>query len=136
MKIDSIMTHNAVWVAPSLTLADAARQMKAEDVGLLPVGENDRLIGMLSDRDIVVNGVANGGDPRSTPVRDAMTTDVLYVYADQSVEEAAATMADNKVRRMPVLNRDKRLVGVVSLGDIAAHGAADAAGEALKDIAQ
>ncbi|MDX1401181.1 MAG: CBS domain-containing protein [Kiloniellales bacterium] len=135
MNVRDIMTSNAQWVDPSTTLSDAAKRMKSEKIGILPIGENDRLIGMLSDRDIVINALAEDRDVRMTPVRDAMSANVLYVFEDQSIEDAAKSMAENQVRRMPVLDRDKRLVGMVSLGDIAGKGFPGAAGSALESIA-
>jgi CBS domain-containing protein len=136
MKIQDIMTKTVDWIAPDMVLKDAARKMKEDDVGFLPIGENDRLIGMLTDRDIVLNCVAEGKDPAKLTAKDAMHEGVRYLFEDQSIEEAADSMAQNKVRRMPVLDRDKRLVGVVSLGDIAACGEQDCAGRALEEIAK
>ena len=100
-------------------LQRAAQRMEAEDFGSLPVGENDRLVGMLSDRDIAIRAVAQGLSPTECTVRDVMSDEVKYVFDDQTVEEAARMMGTLQVRRLPVLNRDKRLVGIVSLGDLA-----------------
>ncbi|WP_308910387.1 CBS domain-containing protein [Pseudokordiimonas caeni] len=136
MKVEKVMTREAEWVGPDITIPEAAKRMKEKGIGILPIGENDKLIGMLSDRDIVINCLANGLDMTSTKVRDAMSKQVLYVYDDQSVEEAAKSMADNQVRRMPVLNRQKRLVGMVTIADIAGSGSAKAAGEALGMISR
>ena len=110
--------------------------MKEIDAGFLPVGENDRPIGMITDRHIAVRGVAKGKAP-DTPARDVMSADVHYVFVDDSVEEAANRMGDLQVRRLPVLNRDKRLVGIISLGDVSrAVGATEESGAALKEITQ
>lgn len=136
MKIQDIMTKTVDWIAPDMVLKDAARKMKEDDVGFLPIGEDDKLIGMLTDRDIVLNCIAEGKNPAQLTAKEAMHEGVCYLFEDQSVEEAADNMARNKVRRMPVLNRDKRLVGVVSLGDIAACGEQDCAGRALEEIAK
>lgn len=134
MNISEIMKTNVEYIDPSTKLTDAARKMQQSDIGLLPVGENDRLIGTLTDRDIVVRGLANGKDPAALTARDAMSQKTLYVFDDQTVSEAAENMANNQVRRLPVLNRDKRLVGIISLGDIAKNGQAQQAGEALSAI--
>jgi CBS domain-containing protein len=99
------------------------------------VGENDRLVGMLSDRDITVRAVARGLAPDRATVRDAMTTDVKYVYDDESVDDVSRHMSELQVRRLPVLNREKRLVGIVSLGDLAVKDPSDA-GDALHSISQ
>jgi CBS domain-containing protein len=113
------MTPGVECIPPDSTLQDAARKMQALDVGPLPVCDHDRLAGMLTDRDIVVRAVAEGRDPGSTRVRDVMTPEVVYCFEDQDVQEAARLMEQKQVRRLLVLNRDKRLVGIVSLGDLA-----------------
>ena len=97
----------------------AAEQMRVLNVGMLPICDNDRLIGSVTDRDITIRATACGANPNSTLVRDVMTKDIVYCYEDEDVEEAADQMEKRQIRRLPVLNRDKRLVGIVSLGDIA-----------------
>jgi CBS domain-containing protein len=134
MKVKDVMTTEVNLVAPDTSLFDAAKIMRERGIGILPIGENDRLVGMLTDRDIVVRGIASNRDMKRTAVRDVMSAKILYCYDDQSVEEACANMGSSQVRRLPVVNRDKRLVGIVSLGDIALHGAAPACGEALERI--
>jgi CBS domain-containing protein len=137
MQIREVMTSDVRLVDPTTTLKDAAQMMREGDFGLLPIGENDRLVGTITDRDITIRAVASGKDPNSTTVRDAMSQGIFYCFEDQSVDEVAAMMGDKQVRRMPVLNRDKRLVGIVALGDLATeHGADDDAGEALSEISQ
>ena len=113
----------------------AADIMARMDFGFLPVGEDDRLVGMLTDRDITVRAVARGLPPGQCKVREIMTPDVKYVYEDDSLEEAAASMSNLQVRRLPVLNREKRLVGVVSLGDLSLVHPRPA-GDALQSISQ
>jgi len=114
------MTRGVECISPDDTLQQAARKMRDLDVGPLPVcGDNDRLAGMITDRDIVVRAVAEGWAPDSRQVRDVMTPEGVYCYEDQDVDEAAAQMRDRQIRRLVVLNRDKRLVGIVSLGDLA-----------------
>ena len=137
MQIREVMTSDVRLVDLGTTLKDAAQMMREGDFGLLPIGENDRLVGTITDRDISIRAVASGKDPNSTTVRDAMSQGIFYCFEDQSVDEVAAMMGDNQVRRMPVLNRDKRLVGIVALGDLATErGADDDAGEALSEISK
>jgi CBS domain-containing protein len=111
--------------------------MRDHDVGALPVCDGERLIGMLTDRDIAIRAVAEGRDPRSTRARDVITEKVRYVFEDQDVQEAARMMEEAQIRRLPVLNRDKKLVGVLSLGDLAVRfHDEDLSGEALEQISQ
>ena len=105
------------------------------DAGVLPVGENDRLVGILTDRDITVRAVAAGKEPAECKVREVMSPDIKYIYEDELVEDAARNMTELQVRRLPVLNREKRLVGIVSLGDLALKRKTDAA-DALKGVSQ
>jgi len=136
MRISEAMTPDVQIANPNQSIQDAAKMMAAIDAGVLPVGENDRLIGMITDRDITVRAVAKGLNP-STKVRDVMSDGgVLYCFEDEDVEDVAHNMADIKVRRLPVLNRDKRLVGIISLGDIAMTESPDCAGEAMCAIVE
>jgi CBS domain-containing protein len=105
------------------------------DAGALPVGDGDRLVGMVTDRDIAIRAVALGKDPQ-TPIQEVMSEEVLYCFADQDLDEVVQNMADIKVRRMPVLNRDKRLIGILSLGDVALVDDPDVTGEALSEISE
>jgi CBS domain-containing protein len=118
MLIRETMTSAVHLARPDQPISEAARTMASIDAGALPVGENDRLIGIITDRDSAVRAIGQGKGPQ-TPVREIMSADVCYCFDDQEIEEVAANMADVKVRRLPVVNRDKRLVGIVSLGDIA-----------------
>jgi CBS domain-containing protein len=127
------MTLDVEAIRPNDTLRTAAKMMADLDAGILPVGENDRLVGMITDRDITVRAVAEGRDPDKTTVRDTMTDEVRYCFADESPEEVARKMSAWQVRRLPVLSRDKRLVGIVALGDLVI-GAEDPAKEALREI--
>jgi CBS domain-containing protein len=138
MKVNKVMTRDAECVHPDTTLQEAARKMRDLDVGPLPVcGDNDRLVGMVTDRDIAVRAVADGQDTRTTQVRDVMTPDVIYCFEDQDVSEAAGLMKENQVRRLVVLNRDKRLVGIVSLGDLAVEtGNEKLAGNTLEAVSE
>jgi CBS domain-containing protein len=136
MKVSDCMTHDVRLTAPTQTLREAAKLMAEMDVGALPVGNDERLIGMVTDRDIAIRAVARGLGP-DTPVREVMTEDVKYCFADQTIEEVCRNMGDIQVRRLPVVDRQKRLVGIISLSDIAnGDGAVEDAGEALRDISQ
>ena len=118
MKVSDAMTAEVQLCTPDDTLKDTALVMAALGVGLLPVTENDRLIGMISDRDIAIRGIGMGRGPDGR-VGDVMTAEVRYCYDDQELDEVSAIMGDIQVRRLPVLNREKRLVGIIALGDIA-----------------
>jgi CBS domain-containing protein len=117
MIVRDAMTPDVCIVTPDQTIREAARLMAENDLGALPVRENDRLIGMLTDRDIAVRGVATGCSP-DAKVRHVMSTEVLYCFDDEDLDDVAKNMGDIKVRRLPVVNRDKRLVGIVSIGDV------------------
>lgn len=135
MKVRDLMTRDVRVASPDETLQHAATIMVALDAGILPVAENGRLVGMITDRDIAVNGVAIGKGPDAT-VGEVMTRDVKYCYDDQEINEITDNMAEIQVRRLPVLSRDKRLVGIVSLGDIAQLHSGASAGEALVGITE
>ena len=137
MKIRDIMTTGVELVHPDTTLRDAAQKMRDADTGFLPVGEDDRLVGTLTDRDITIRAVAEGQDPNSAKVRDAMSENLVYCFDDQDSSEAAELMAEKQLRRLPILSRDKRLVGVVSLGDLATRtGDDDVVGQTVEDISE
>lgn len=119
MHIKEIMTRDVEVVRPETTVAAAAARMAALNVGPLPVCDGERLLGMLTDRDLTTRAIAAGQDPHTATVRDAMTTEVVYCFEDQDVQEAAELMKTHKIRRLPVLNREKRLVGMVALADLA-----------------
>ena len=133
MNIAQIMTTDVELTAPSTSIAEAARRMRDEDVGALPVGEDDRLVGMVTDRDIAVRGVAEGKAPDDCAVRDVMSEGIYWCFDDENAERAAELMAEHKVRRLPIVNRDKRLVGVVSLADLARAGVGE---EALRSVSE
>jgi CBS domain-containing protein len=119
MQLKEVMTRNLKEIGPQTSLRDAAEKMKSLDVGALPVCENHKLVGILTDRDIAVRAVADGRDPKQTPARDAMTTGVVYCYEDDDVLDAVRLMEEKQIRRLLVLDRNQRAVGIVSLGDIA-----------------
>jgi CBS domain-containing protein len=135
MRVSECMTREVQIADPNDSLVGAAKAMAELDAGILPVGENDRLVGMITDRDIAVRGVAAGMGPNAR-VGDIMNGEVKYCFDDQEVEEVLGMMGDLQLRRLPVLNRDKRLVGIVSLGDLAGNGQARRAGDALSDISR
>jgi len=137
MLVKEVMTKGVECVRPDDTLQQAARKMKSLDVGPVPVCDNDRLAGMLTDRDIVLRCVAEGGDTRTAKVRDAMSEGVTYCFEDDDVSEASRLMQEKQIRRLVVLNRDKRLAGIVSLGDLAVEpGAKKEAGKALEEVSE
>lgn len=133
MKVHEAMTPDVRVANPSQTIREAALMMAECDAGSLPVGENDRLVGVITDRDIAIRAVAEGKTPE-TKVRDVMSKEVLYCFEDEDTEDVARNMGDNKVRRLPVLDRAKRLVGIVSIGDLALSNDLDSTGEALAEI--
>lgn len=133
MQVHEIMTPSVHIADPNMTIREASRWMRADNVGALPVGENDRLIGMVTDRDIVTRAVAEERSPGNTSVREVMSEGLCYCFEDDDVEGASQVMATHQVRRLPVLNRQKRLVGVVALADIS-RADDECAQEALKDI--
>jgi len=137
MKVNEIMTRRAECTRPDATLQEAAERMRSLDIGALPVCEEQRLVGMLTDRDIALRSVAAGHDPRHDHVADAMTPHVVYCFEDQDVTEAAELMKTRQIRRLPVLRRNKQLAGIVSLGDLAVEeGNEQLAGEALEAISE
>ena len=136
MKISEIMTVDARCADPDVSLATAAGMMRDLDVGALPICEGDNLVGMITDRDLVVRALAEARDPESTTVRDIMSPEIVHAFDDQDVEEVARLMEIKQIRRLPVLNRNKRLVGIVSLGDMATEASTQLSGEALKEISQ
>jgi CBS domain-containing protein len=119
MQVKDVMTKGAEVVRPDATLQEAANKMRSLDVGPLPVSDGDKLVGMLTDRDITVRATAEGLDPKQTRVREVMSKELITIVEDQDVEEAAKLMQSKQIRRIPVLSRDKRLVGMLSLGDLA-----------------
>jgi CBS domain-containing protein len=136
-SIRDVMTSNPQGVETSAPVVEAARIMKQQDVGPVPVLENGRLVGMLTDRDITVRATAEGKDPNGTPVREVMTPEVVYCFEDDDVREAARKMEEHQIRRLIVLNRDKRLAGIVALGDIAVHAPSDRlAGEITEAVSE
>jgi CBS domain-containing protein len=135
MKIGELMTRQVEIANPDQTIEHAAKIMASIDAGIVPVAENDKLVGMITDRDIAVRAVAKGKGP-SAKIRDVMTKDVKYCFEDEDIAHVTKNMGDIQVRRLPVMNRQKKLVGIVSLGDIAYEAKPDGTGRALGQISQ
>jgi CBS domain-containing protein len=138
MQVKDIMTSHAESTSPTSTLREAAQKMRDLDVGALPVcGGNDRLAGIITDRDIALRAVAEGLDPSTALVRDVMTPKIIYCYDDQDVSDAAHMMEQNQIRRLVVLNHDKRMIGILSLGDLAVDtGDEQLAGHILEAVSE
>jgi len=137
MNVESVMTRDVAVVNPSDSVRAAAAVLKRLNIGSAPVCNGRSLVGRITDRDIAVRAVADGRDPIDTPVEQVMTRDVIYCFADQDVQEVADAMATSQVRRMPILNRQHELVGIVSLGDLAVDVADDEmSGEVLEEVSQ
>jgi CBS domain-containing protein len=141
MQLKDVMTADVQVANGDATLQEAAKLMKSLDVGVLPVGDGEKLIGMLTDRDITVRATAEGYDPKKTKVKEVMTADMIYCFEDQALVEAAVLMQEQQIRRLPILSRDMQLVGIVSLADLAVDSdeAAmddDLLGEVLEGISE
>ena len=135
MKVHEVMTHNVQTVGPDQQAHEAASFMLSADTGSIPVTEGDKLIGMITDRDIAVRGIAKGYGP-DTPVRELMTNDLVVLRFDDDVEDAASKMSSAQVRRLPVIDQDERLCGIVSLGDLSRETDRDCATQALEGVSQ
>jgi CBS domain-containing protein len=137
MKLNEIMTRDVEIIHPDDTLQTAAQKMRDRDIGFLPVCDGDRLIGVLSDRDLVVRALADGVNSSVIVGRDLVTSPAIYCFDDQSLDEAAKLMHDNQIRRLVILNRDdKRMVGVISLGDLAINVDDKLSGDVLQSISE
>jgi len=141
MQLKEVMTPQVEVVRPDASLQEAAEMMMKLDVGPLPVCDGERLVGMLTDRDITVRGTAQGRDPKTTQVQEVMTPDIVYCFEDQDVEDAANLMEEHQIRRLVILDRGKKLVGIVSLGDLALEADEEdlddaEVGEVLEQISQ
>ena len=134
MKVKEAMHKGVQWVAPSTTVVDLAKLMRQHDIGAIPVGENDRLIGMVTDRDIVCRGLANGKDPKQLTARDVMTKGIVFCREEEDLDDATRIMEDKKIRRLPVINEKKRMTGILSLGDVSHSGSQELSGEVLQAV--
>ncbi|HKO87629.1 MAG TPA: CBS domain-containing protein [Burkholderiales bacterium] len=135
MKVSEVMSRDVRLASPDQAICEVAQIMSDLDAGALPVGENDRLVGMITDRDIAIRAVA-ARKSADTPVREVMSAEVLYCYDDEDLEDVADNMSIQKVRRLPVVNRDKRLVGIISIADIAMAEEAHTTGQTVADISE
>jgi CBS domain-containing protein len=137
MRLGEIMTRDVEVIGSNAPLKEAAAKMKELDVGLIPICDGDRLKGTLTDRDITIRATAEGKNPSKTKVSAIMSTDIAYCYEDQEIEEAVSLMETRQIRRLPILNRDQRLVGIVALSDLAMHaGQNEMIGETLKEVSR
>ncbi len=129
MKVREAMHEGVEWVGPETSLGELARKMRDEDIGAVPIGENDRLIGIVTDRDIVVRGLSQGEDISKMTARDVMTEGIIYCRANEELGDALRIMEEKKVRRLPVLNENKRMVGILSMGDVSSAASHELTGE-------
>jgi CBS domain-containing protein len=136
VPVSTIMSKDVTWVGPEMSLQEAAKKMRDLDIGCLPVGKDDELIGMITDRDIACRAVAEGEDPAKTTIAETMSKGVTYCFDDQDVKEAANLMEKKQIRRLPVLNRQKRMVGILSLGDIGLRAPHELTGQVVAAISQ
>ena len=134
MKVKDIMHSGVAWVGPETPLAEIAQKMRDEDIGAVPIGENDRLVGMVTDRDIVCRGVAGTKDCRQLTARDVMSKPIVYARVDEDVEDALHLMEKNRIRRLPVIDDNERLAGMLSLGDISEKAGRELAGEVMRSV--
>ena len=136
MQVSQILTRDVETIRPDTTVREAAQRMRSMDVGALPVCDGRHLLGMVTDRDITIRITAEGRDAASTSVQEAMTASVDFVFEDQDVQDAARIMKDRQIRRLPVLSRDKQLVGILSLGDLSQTGDDRTSGDTLQKISE
>ena len=134
MKVKDAMHKGVEWVAPTTTVLDLAKMMQKHDIGAIPIGENDKLIGMVTDRDIVCRGLTNGKDISKVTAREIMTPAIIWCHADEDLDDATRIMENKKVRRLPVIDKNKRMVGMLSLGDVSHAGKSKISGEVLQAV--
>ena len=134
MKVKQAMHKGVRWVDPATSVETLARLMRAHDIGAIPIGENDRLIGMVTDRDIVCRCIAAGLDPNTVTARDVMSEGVVYCLEKQQLDDAARIMEMKKIRRLPVINGKKRMTGMLSLGDVYNAGPRHLSGEIMQIV--
>lgn len=134
MKVKEAMHQGVEWVSPDTPIKTLARIMRDQDIGSIPIGENDRLVGMVTDRDIVCRLVADGFDLGAAKARDVMTEGIVYCRADENLEDAVETMEQHQIRRLPVIDGNKRMIGMLSLGDVSHAGPRQMSGEILQAV--
>jgi CBS domain-containing protein len=125
MLVRDAMTAHAEWITPDISLTEVARKMRDENIGCLPVGENDRVIGMITDRDLACRAVAEGADPNTTKAREIMTAGITWCFEDEDVKDATLRMAEKEIHHIPVMSREKRMTGILSLSDLALRAPQD-----------
>jgi CBS domain-containing protein len=135
MKVKDVMHRGAQWVEPRTPITEVARIMRDDDIGAVPVGENDRLVGMVTDRDIVVRGLTANRDCKDVTAGDVMSKPIIYARADEDVEDALHIMEKNHIRRLPVIDENKCLAGMLSLGDISQKAGRDLTAEVMRSVA-
>ncbi len=134
--IRDLMTSNPTTIEPDKTVVDAAKLMDDEDAGLIPIVEGQKLVGTITDRDIAIRVVAEGKDPQSAKVRDVMTSRLVTVDPEQDLDEALRLMAEHQVRRLPVVEEDGKIVGIVAQADVAKHTSDEQTGDVVQQISQ
>jgi len=136
MKVREAMHQGAQWVSPDTSIRELARLMREHDIGSVPIGENDRLVGMVTDRDIVCRAVADGKNLDNLKARDVMSEGIFYCREDADLQEAVRLMEEKQIRRLPVIDQNKRMVGILALGDISNAGPRNLSGEVLQAVSR
>ena len=134
MKVKDVMHKGVSWVQPDASLTAIAKIMKTEDIGAVPVGENDKLVGMVTDRDIICRGLGNGKKPEKLTAKDVMTKGITYCRENEEVDDAIRIMESKQIRRLPVIDKDKRMVGMLSIGDISHSLPQEMSGEVMRSV--
>lgn len=134
MKVRNAMHKNAEWVSPETPIVQVAKKMKELDIGSLPVGESDRLVGMITDRDIACRGFSDGGDVSRLTARDVMSKGIIYCTDSEELEDAVRLMEEKRIRRLPVINEQKRMVGMLTLGDVSHAASREMSGEVIAAV--
>ena len=135
MKVREAMHKGVEWVAPTTPIKELAKKMCELDIGAIPIGENDRLVGMVTDRDIVVRGLSGNKQAESLTANDVMTKGIVYCKDSEEVDDAVRIMEQKKIRRLPVLNEKKRMVGILSMGDVSHATSREVSGEMVEAVA-
>jgi CBS domain-containing protein len=136
MKVKDAMHPGVTWADPETRVTELARKMRDEDIGAIPIGENDRLVGMVTDRDIAIRGLADGRDIETLTAREVMSSPIIYCRTEQDLDDAAHIMEAEQVRRLPVIDENKRMVGMLSLGDVASMAKHELSGEVAEAVAE
>jgi CBS domain-containing protein len=134
MKVKEVMHRGVTWVEPNTSVREIAQMMRDGDIGSVPIGENDRLVGIVTDRDIICRGIADSADCNGLTARDVMSKPIIYCRTDDELEYALRIMEKNKIRRLPVIDENKRLAGMLALGDISEIGGEEMAGEVMRSV--